>query len=77
MTTIVGVKLDNRLASAVKFQEILVKYGCNIHTRIGLHSSPNNQCSEHGIILLEVVASPDLLINELSEYWSVQTMFFE
>ena len=55
MTTILGLKLINRVNTAVEFQKILSKYGCSIKTRIGLHSLQGNFCSPDGIILLEII----------------------
>lgn len=55
MTTIIGIKILNRLESAVCVQEILTKYGCVIKTRIGLHEEINGQCSPKGLILLEII----------------------
>ena len=55
MTTIIGIKISNRLESAVSVQEILTKYGCIIKTRIGLHEEINGQCSPRGLILLEII----------------------
>jgi hypothetical protein len=54
-TTVFGVKLNNRIETAPKFQEIITKYGCNIKTRIGLHEVTDNVCSPSGIIILEVI----------------------
>lgn len=55
MTTIIGIKISNRLESAVAVQGILTKYGCIIKTRIGLHEEINGQCSPKGLILLEII----------------------
>lgn len=55
MTTIIGIKIANRIESAVSVQEVLTKYGCIIKTRIGLHEEVNGQCSSKGLILLEIV----------------------
>lgn len=55
MTTIIGIKITNRLESAVSVQEILTRYGCIIKTRIGLHEEINGQCSPKGLILLEII----------------------
>ena len=55
MTTIIGIKINNRLDTAVSVQEILTKYGCIIKTRIGLHKEVDHHCSHEGLILLEVV----------------------
>ena len=54
-TVILGVKTDNRSETAVKIQKILTKFGCFIRTRLGLHSSKIFDCSEYGILLLEIV----------------------
>lgn len=55
MTTIIGIKISNRLQSAIAVQEILTKFGCIIKTRIGLHEEINGQCSPKGLILLEII----------------------
>ena len=54
MTTILGIRLNNRIESSITFQEVLSKYGCIIKTRIGLHPTCSNICSRFGIILLEI-----------------------
>lgn len=59
MTTIMGIKLDNRHTNAVEFQKILTEFGCSIKTRIGLHEVTNNVCSPDGIILLEVIKNDE------------------
>lgn len=55
MTTIIGVKIKNRVENATEIQEILTKHGCSIKTRIGLHNVDCGTCSPFGLILLEVV----------------------
>lgn len=55
MTTIIGIKISNRLQSAIAVQEILTEYGCIIKTRIGLHEEIDGQCSPDGLILLEII----------------------
>lgn len=55
MTTIMGVRLDNRTQTAVDFQKTLTQFGCIIKTRLGLHDVEANQCAPNGIILLEVI----------------------
>lgn len=55
MKTIIGIKLDNRMASSTELQDILTKYGCIIRTRIGLHDVDCGRCSQGGVILLEVI----------------------
>ena len=55
MTTILGIRLDNRTNTAVEFQKVLTHYGCAIKTRLGLHEVANNLCAPNGLILLEVI----------------------
>ncbi len=55
MTTILGIKLQNRVEVAKSFQEILSHHGCSIKTRIGLHEVTDGKCSPNGVILLEVI----------------------
>lgn len=55
MTTIMGVRLDNRTQSAVEFQKTLTHFGCIIKTRLGLHEVADHTCAPNGLILLEVI----------------------
>lgn len=55
MTTIMGVRLDNRTQTAVDFQRTLTTYGCIIKTRLGLHEVTDNKCAPNGLILMEVI----------------------
>jgi hypothetical protein len=52
---ILGVQLSNRIDIATKVQEVLTKHGCIIKTRLGLHSASASDCSNKGIIILEIV----------------------
>lgn len=76
MSAIIGILLDNRTEEALKFQEILTKYGCNIRTRIGLHNIGEYKCINNGIILLEVVSNINEIYDTLSKHWQVQIMRF-
>lgn len=55
MTTIFGIRLDNRTQTAVDFQKVLTHFGCSIKTRLGLHDVTDNVCAPNGLILLEVI----------------------
>lgn len=55
MTTIFGIRLDNRTQTAVDFQKVLTHFGCSIKTRLGLHDVNDNVCAPNGLILLEVI----------------------
>ncbi len=76
-TTIIGVTLENRVETAVEFQKLITKFGCEIRTRIGLHPSREDICLNRGIVLLEVSGEAELLKEELSKQWEIQTMEFE
>ena len=61
MTTILGIKLPNRVSTSPIFQDVISKYGCLIKTRIGLHSNCATSCSNYGIIILEIVEDSDIV----------------
>ena len=77
-TTIIGVKLEIRIESAIEFQRIITEFGCEIRTRIGIHpSDENNSCTNCGIILLEINGDGKKLIEKLSKHSAVQIMTFQ
>lgn len=80
MTTIMGIRLDNRTQTAVDFQAVLTHYGCSIKTRLGLHEVADSKCAPNGLILLEVINDEDAksLEKELLEIpgLELQTMLF-
>lgn len=53
MTTIIGIKLNDKENNAVELQKILTKFNCIIKLRIGINNS-SLFCSENGIILLQI-----------------------
>lgn len=55
MTTIMGVRLDNRLETAIEFQKVLTTFGCIIKTRLGLHEVSEQKCAHNGIIIMEII----------------------
>ena len=65
-TTVLGILLRKRTITATAFQEILSRHGCNIKTRIGLHTASDNVCSPDGVILLDVIGE-DADINKLEQ----------
>lgn len=52
---IIGLRLDHRTANAIKLQEVLTKYGCNIKLRVGLHEADADFCADDGVIMLQAV----------------------
>lgn len=68
--TIMLIMVGSRRDTAVEVQKLLTEYGCSIKTRLGLHTANANQCSEDGLIVLELVgnqSSHDELYNKLAE----------
>lgn len=76
MTVIIGIKLENRASDALKLQEILTLYGCEIQTRIGLHPIGEYKCNNFGIILIEVISKVNEIYDTLAKYWEIQIMKF-
>ncbi|HNW26282.1 MAG TPA: hypothetical protein PLG15_04810 [Candidatus Gastranaerophilaceae bacterium] len=81
MTTIIGVRLDNRTQTALDFQKVLTHFGCSIKTRLGLHEVAANVCAPNGLILLEVIHDDEAenLKKELKEIEGIeiQSMKFD
>lgn len=51
------VLLKKRKSTAVNVQKILTDWGCLIKTRLGIHDGVLNNCSETGLIILELVGT--------------------
>ncbi len=79
---IMGIKLEERIQSATKVQELLSKYGCEISTRIGLHVASSETCSPQGLIVLEFIDDAEDSVAEFEEELSkidnlvIQKMIF-
>ena len=78
---IVGVHVIDRTAHAVTVQRIFTEYGCQIKTRIGLHDVHEAYCAPNGLILLEMLDTPETcqMIDQLQRVEGIdaQTMIFE
>ena len=80
MTTIIGIKLEERCKSALELQKILTDFGCSIKTRLGLHMHSDGACTNYGIILLEL--ADDVMLKDLEtelckiENIEIQKMIF-
>ncbi len=67
--TIMLIMVGSRRDTAVEGQKLLTHYGCSIKTRLGLHSAAGDQCTEDGLIILELAGSSkdhDELYSKLS-----------
>lgn len=49
------ILVDKRAESALTVQKILTTWGCLIKTRLGLHDGVLDNCSNSGLIILELV----------------------
>ncbi|MCX7954342.1 MAG: hypothetical protein N3A01_04025 [Bacteroidales bacterium] len=78
---ILGLYISERITNATKVQDILTRYGCLIKTRLGLHETSENYCSNCGLIILELLDNTDeieKLENELKNIdgIEIQKMIF-
>ncbi|NPV00392.1 MAG: hypothetical protein HPY53_03315 [Brevinematales bacterium] len=67
-SAVMVVRIEKRAKEAVKVQEALTRYGCNISARFGIHET-GDQCSDAGMILLCLDGAPgelDALGKEIS-----------
>jgi len=73
---ILGVLITDRQKEAGEVQKVLTNYGCSIKTRLGLHEASNENCSNEGLILLELTGNfkeMDNLEKELQKIEGTQT----
>jgi hypothetical protein len=52
--TILGVYVREPIQDVPRMQEILIRYGCVIKTRLGLHDVINTYAEPTGLVLLEL-----------------------
>ena len=57
--TILLILIGNRNESAVKVQQILTAWGCIIKTRLGIHDGVMDNCSDAGLLILELYGSEE------------------
>lgn len=67
MFNIMIIKLEPRVSIAPTVQEILTKYGCIIHTRLGLHEATKDSCANSGLIILNLMNEEKEEITTLKE----------
>jgi hypothetical protein len=53
------ILIGNRKESAVNVQKVLTAWGCNIKTRLGIHDGVLENCSDEGLLMLEIVGSEE------------------
>ncbi|WP_047267678.1 hypothetical protein [Marinitoga sp. 1197] len=79
---VLGIFIHDRKKEAGEVQRLLTGFGCIIKTRLGLHDAFDDDCSDRGLILLELSGNESLwgdLEDKLSkiEGIKVQKMDFE
>lgn len=77
-STIMAILQENRTETSVKVQEVLTKYGCHIRTRLGLNDSGIEECTNNGLILLQLCTDSKLadeISQELSAINSVKVKY--
>ncbi len=57
--TILLVLIGKRKEEAVKVQQILTGWGCMIKTRLGIHDGVLDNCSDSGLVILELVGTDE------------------
>ncbi len=53
--SILLILIGKRKEEAVKVQQILTGWGCMIKTRLGIHDGVLDDCSDSGLVILELV----------------------
>lgn len=68
--TVMVVLISHRNDAAAKVQAVLTGWGCLIKTRLGIHEGVQENCSENGLLFLDLVGEEDKLV-ELERKLSV------
>lgn len=77
---IIGVRMEDRVDNALKFQETLTKNGCKIKARLGLHEAGDDTCSNDGIIVLQPCGNKEdveALVKELNSLEGVTARYID
>ncbi len=67
--SIMVILVGSRKEAAVNVQKILTGWGCLIKTRLGIHDGVLDNCSDSGLLILELVGEEekkDELLRKLS-----------
>lgn len=51
------ILIDKRREEAPEVQKVLTEFGCLVKTRLGIHDGVLDQCSNTGLIILELVGN--------------------
>ncbi len=53
--TVMAIMINNRKSVVERVQKLLTAWGCTIKTRLGLHDGVLDECSDFGLLILELV----------------------
>lgn len=59
--TVMVVLISHRHEAASKVQAVLTGWGCMIKTRLGIHEGVQENCSENGLLFLDLVGEEEKL----------------
>lgn len=74
------ILIGSRKESAVTVQKILTGWGCLIKTRLGIHDGVLDECSDSGLLILEIVGDKKKhqeMARKLNLVKGVKTKFVE
>lgn len=57
--TVLLILIGKRKDSAVEVQKLLTAWGCLIKTRLGIHDGILENCSDEGLVILELYGSKE------------------
>ena len=57
--TLLIILVGKRKDTAVKVQKILTAWGCIIKTRLGIHDGVMDNCSDEGLLILELYGTDE------------------
>ena len=57
--TVLLILVSHRKESAEMVQKILTGWGCYVKTRLGIHDGVLENCSDSGLIFLELTGEPE------------------
>ncbi len=78
--TVLIILVGSRKDSAVNVQKVLTGWGCMIKTRLGIHDGVLDNCSDQGLLILELVgdqSQKDELVRKVSLIKGVSSKLVE
>ncbi|BBJ27394.1 hypothetical protein [Athalassotoga saccharophila] len=57
--TVMAILIKNRKETTDQVQKILTGWGCIIKTRLGIHDGVLDNCSDEGLLILELVGTDE------------------